>query len=93
MLTALTTLALAAAPTGAAVTQAQLDRLVHKCAAEKGVRFVAQSRTEVIMQMLHVERAPTASENRRFECVLAGMKKMRSVQFFFIGNAAPSNDH
>lgn len=90
MLTALY-LALTAAPADPAVTQGQLHRLIHRCAAERIVRLTAQSRTEVIIQMLHVERAPTASENRRFECVLTGMKEMAGIQFRFLGNAPRSN--
>jgi hypothetical protein len=69
-------------------TQNRLDKLVHVCAAEAVVRLIAQSSTNVIIDMKRVDRAPSSDENRRFKCVLKGMRRMTDLQFGFIGNEA-----
>lgn len=81
-------LLLASAPSAAAPTQARLDKLVHRCAAENVVRLTALSRREVVIHMVVAERAPTASEDHRFSCVLRQMRRMPDLQFGFLGNEA-----
>lgn len=81
-------LLLAATAVGAATTQARVDQLVQQCAAEKVVRLTAHGGAEVLISMKIVNRAPSLSENKKFECVLRGMRQMRGLQFGFMGNEA-----
>jgi hypothetical protein len=88
MIIALLGLILTAGSPTTAATQARLDGLVHKCMAGHVIRLTAQSPTEVIIDMIHVERAPTPSERRLGDCVLRGISGMPDLQFGFLGNAA-----
>lgn len=81
-------LLLASTTADVSATQVRLDELVHRCDAQKVVRLVAKSRTEVVIDMMIVRRAPSQRENQRFSCVLGGMQRMPDLQFGFIGNEA-----
>lgn len=71
-----------------AVSQHRVDRLIKRCDARSMVKLLARNGNEVSIHPLIAPRAPTAAENRKFKCVLSGMKRMTDLHFGFIGNEA-----
>lgn len=55
--------------------QRQLDYMVAICRAEDVVRFVAQDKRTVAIEMKQAGGASTVSGNKAFQCALARLKK------------------
>jgi hypothetical protein len=81
---------LLAASLSVEATQMRLDELVARCKAESVVAFQARSKGDVIIDMKRAGEESSPADQKAFDCVLSGMKKMNDLKFGFIGNETVS---
>ena len=79
-------LLLVAAASDVAATQQRVDELVARCDAQGVIRLVAESARQVAMQPLLQPGETSAEQEKRFDCVLTGVKSMPDLNFGFVGN-------
>jgi hypothetical protein len=84
-------LILAAATSDIVATQQRVDELVARCDAQRVLRLVAESAGRVTMEPLSQSGEVSAEDDRRFYCVLSGIKTMADLEFGFEGNDVEPN--
>lgn len=82
---------LAAGADDVTATQRRVDELVVRCHAQDVIRLVAEDAQQVTMQPLVPPGEASAEQDRRFSCVLTGMKTMTDLSFGFFGNEVELN--
>lgn len=84
-------LILAATASDRAATQQRVDELLARCNARGEVSLVAESGQDVEMRPLIRPGEASLEQERRFSCVLSGMKLMTDLRFGFLGNEVDGN--
>lgn len=84
-------LILAATPSDRVATQQRVDELLARCNARGEASLVAQSGQDVELRPLIRPGEASLEQERRFSCVLSGMKSMADLRFGFLGNEVDRN--